>query len=319
LAITVRPERAADYPAIADTHIRAFRNRSGESLLVAVHRLRPEFDPELSLVAEVDGRIAGHALFSPRRLSILGEAVSAVNVAPVGVRPEFQRSGVGGALMRRGMEVATAKGYQLAFLLGHREYYPRFGFVTNAYGHSHLLMRPADLPAVPATEYEERGVWPEDLNGLEELRVYCERGVSFTVLPALSLADWISTHPAVRSTVFRRNGETVGYARYEAGNADRVSCFLARDREAAAVVLRTIARTGGIRGDVQIKIPLHPDSPATAELFADISVAAVPHSPAAAMAAALRPGIFDLYLTRLQAGKIPPGRITWPVEFELLD
>lgn len=319
MAITVRAERVTDYPEIAAIHMRAFGMRSGESLLVAAHRLRPEFDPELSLVAEVDGRAVGHALFSPRRLSILGEVVPAVNVAPVGVRPEYQRAGVGGALMRRGLEVSAAKGCQLAFLLGHPEYYPRFGFATNVYGHSHLLVRLADLPEVPPAEYAERGVRPEDWTDLEKLRAYCEKGVDFSVLPDPRPAGWISTHPAVRSVVFSRGGGTVGYARYEPGRPDRVNCFLARDWEAAAAVLQAIVRSDGAERDTPVKVPLHPDSPAAAELFADIPTEAVRHATASAMAAALRPGIFDLYLARLQAGGIVPGRITWPVEFELLD
>ncbi|HEY8285015.1 MAG TPA: hypothetical protein VIJ28_11575 [Chloroflexota bacterium] len=64
--MTIRPEAAADYAAIADLHARAFGHRTGEALVVALLRHRGSFDPELSLVAEMDGRVVGHVLFSPR-------------------------------------------------------------------------------------------------------------------------------------------------------------------------------------------------------------------------------------------------------------
>lgn len=75
----IRPETPADYAAIAALHVRAFGDRTGEGLVVALHRQRAAFDPELSLVAEKDGRVTGHVLFSPRHLGLLGQEVRAVN------------------------------------------------------------------------------------------------------------------------------------------------------------------------------------------------------------------------------------------------
>ena len=65
-AIVIRPEQPTDYAAIAAVHVRAFENRASEALIVALHRHRAAFDPDLSLVAEEDGQVVGHVLFSPR-------------------------------------------------------------------------------------------------------------------------------------------------------------------------------------------------------------------------------------------------------------
>ena len=79
---------------------------------------------ELSLVAERAGTIVGHVLFTRARA---GE-VDAVLLAPLAVSPEWQGRGVGSALAREGLARAVALGFGIALVLGHPDYYPRFGF-----------------------------------------------------------------------------------------------------------------------------------------------------------------------------------------------
>jgi len=85
----IRPETVADYAGIADVQVRAFGHRPGEALIVALHRQRGAFDPELSLVAEVDGRVVGHVLFSPHQMRLLGQTIPVVNLAPIAIDPEL--------------------------------------------------------------------------------------------------------------------------------------------------------------------------------------------------------------------------------------
>src|SRR5687768_7027727 len=108
--ITIRPETPADYADIGALTARAF-GRAAEATVVALLRQRRAFDPTLSLVAEVDGRIAGHVMFSPYSLRLLGEDVHAVNLAPLAVEPLMQGRGIGGALIEYGHSLARAKGY----------------------------------------------------------------------------------------------------------------------------------------------------------------------------------------------------------------
>ena len=82
----------------------------------------------VSLVAEINGQVVGHILFSD--LSIITETgnVSALALAPMAVLPEFQRQGIGSALVRRGLEVCKEQGHRIVVVLGHADFYPRFGF-----------------------------------------------------------------------------------------------------------------------------------------------------------------------------------------------
>lgn len=98
-----------------------------EHLLVQRIRKGKNFIPELSLVAEVDGAIVGHILFS--KIKIIGvKEWDSLALAPVSVLPQFQRQGVGGQLIIKGLEIAKTLGYKSVILLGHANYYPRFGF-----------------------------------------------------------------------------------------------------------------------------------------------------------------------------------------------
>lgn len=99
--INIRAETLQDYAAIAQVHIRAFGGRLDEALIVALQRQRPQFDPELALVAEVEGLVVGHALFMPQVIRLLGTDVRAVNLAPIGIDPAYQRRGVGARLRGR--------------------------------------------------------------------------------------------------------------------------------------------------------------------------------------------------------------------------
>lgn len=83
--------------------------------------------PLLSLVAKSDGNLVGHVLFTAATL-LPGCEVSVQILAPLGVLPGFQSTGVGGSLIREGLDQLTRSGVDLVFVLGHPGYYPKFGF-----------------------------------------------------------------------------------------------------------------------------------------------------------------------------------------------
>ncbi len=84
----------------------------------------------LSLVAELDGQIAGHILFSRMWIDGSGDPVPAVALAPMAVLPGHQRRGIGGQLIRQGLDALRGRSERIVLVLGHPEYYPRFGFRT---------------------------------------------------------------------------------------------------------------------------------------------------------------------------------------------
>ena len=130
--LTIRPEVRGDEQAIFDVNSRAF-GRDGEARLVEALRRSPAFVPELSLVALDDERgLVGHILFT--RIVIAGTERShdALALAPLAVKPAAQRQGVGSALVMRGLEDARRLGHRIVIVLGHPEYYPKFGFLPAA-------------------------------------------------------------------------------------------------------------------------------------------------------------------------------------------
>ena len=127
----VRPETVADIGDIRRVHLAAFPTPSEAALVDRLRRDGP-FDPSLSLVAERDGHIVGHALLTPVGLlddegddRALGFVLA---LGPVAVLPADQRTGAGTALCRDAVRVATERRVRLIIVLGHPGYYPRFGF-----------------------------------------------------------------------------------------------------------------------------------------------------------------------------------------------
>lgn len=120
----IRSERPSDIPAIHHVNRSAFESPTEATLVDA---LRVQADDVISLVAEDDGTIVGHILFSP--VTIAGSRTPrAMGLAPMAVHPGRQRTGIGSALVRAGLEECGRRGVQAVFVVGHPEYYPRFGF-----------------------------------------------------------------------------------------------------------------------------------------------------------------------------------------------
>jgi putative acetyltransferase len=121
----IRPETPRDYDAVAEVTAAAF-GKQDEARLVEAIRASPEYVPELTLVAEDDGRIVGHVMFSYSRLE--GSETQLLQLSPLSVAPDRQRTGIGSALTREALRLADERGEPLVLVLGHPTYYPGFGF-----------------------------------------------------------------------------------------------------------------------------------------------------------------------------------------------
>lgn len=124
--VRIRDEALEDIEAVRHVNDAAF-GRDGEGRLV--DELRRQGAAVVSLVAEVDGQVVGHILFSPVTIEGASRPDGIVGLAPMAVLPEHQRHGIGGRLIRDGLDRCRQRGAALAVVLGHPEYYPRFGFV----------------------------------------------------------------------------------------------------------------------------------------------------------------------------------------------
>jgi putative acetyltransferase len=126
--IIIRPECPNDYPKIRQSNIEAFDTEAEANL---VDMLRNSGIPLISLVAEINNEVVGHILFSPVTLENNNPDVSIAGLAPMAVLPEYQKKGIGAMLIKEGLEHCKKTGYVAVVVLGHPEYYPRFGFTPS--------------------------------------------------------------------------------------------------------------------------------------------------------------------------------------------
>lgn len=120
----IRPERPADHAAL-DRLLRAAFAGGDEAALVSDLRGRPD---ALTLVAEQDGELVGVITFSALHSPTAPPGWRGAGLAPMAVRPDRQRQGIGSALVRAGLDACRQHGIGLVVVLGHAGYYPRFGF-----------------------------------------------------------------------------------------------------------------------------------------------------------------------------------------------
>ncbi len=139
---TIRPERPDDSDAIRRVLESAF-GRPQEADLVDA--LRRRVAVTLSLIAEEDGEVVGHILFSPVTIGSDSSTFQALGLGPLAVSPSHQNRGTGTRLVRDGIERSRAAGHEIVVVLGHPGYYPRFGFApARAHGIRWELDAPDD-------------------------------------------------------------------------------------------------------------------------------------------------------------------------------
>ena len=157
----IRAETTADHAAIREVHRLAFGQEDEGRLVDA---LRAGGFVAVALVAEEAGRVVGHILFSDLPIVTRTGTVDALALAPLAVVPDRQRRGLGSALVREGLRACAARGHRIVIVLGHPEYYPRFGFSARL---AEPLHAPFSGPAFMALE-----LVPGTLEGVEGDVVY---------------------------------------------------------------------------------------------------------------------------------------------------
>jgi len=166
--LKIRPERPEDRAVIWEINRLAFGGEA-EPNLVDKMRESAGFIPQLSLVAVLKGRVVGHILFSRIEIRIQdrpARSMPALALAPMAVHTDFQNQGIGSALVRRGLERCRDLGHAAIVVVGHPDYYPRFGFTS-------ARAKGLDAPfPVPDEAFLAVELVPGSLNGVRGSVVY---------------------------------------------------------------------------------------------------------------------------------------------------
>jgi len=123
--VELRVEQPQDVAAIHDVNELTFEQPAEANVVDELRRTCPE---HVSLVAEEDGAVVGHVLFTPATIRSEGRKVIGMGLAPLAVLPERQGRGIGSALVEKGIELLAERGCPFVVVLGHPGFYPRFGF-----------------------------------------------------------------------------------------------------------------------------------------------------------------------------------------------
>lgn len=131
MTTTIRPEAPSDEDSIEQVTRRAFLSHpySHQTEQFIIRSLRADHALAVSLVAEEAGRVVGHIALSP--ITISDGAVGWYGLGPISVEPEWQRRGIGRALMERGLAELRKIGANGCVLVGDPAFYTRFGFANN--------------------------------------------------------------------------------------------------------------------------------------------------------------------------------------------
>lgn len=128
----IRKTVSADLNNILQIHRQAFGGEEGMEIADLVNDLMVDRTamPLLSLIAEDNNKPIGHVLFTKAKLNGADENTTVQILAPLAVIPEEHSKGVGGLLIKEGLNQLKSSGVELVFVLGHPAYYPRYGFQT---------------------------------------------------------------------------------------------------------------------------------------------------------------------------------------------
>ena len=124
--LIIRPETPEDIDSIGYVNLQAFGQECEPELF---NKLRNRGVLTISLVALQDSETVGHIAFSPVAIESGLSSFEAIALAPMAVLPAYQRQGIGGQLVRASLEECRRLGHEIIVLVGHPDYYPRFGFV----------------------------------------------------------------------------------------------------------------------------------------------------------------------------------------------
>ncbi|MEN6314810.1 MAG: N-acetyltransferase [Clostridiaceae bacterium] len=258
--IKIRSERISDYNSIANVNYEAFlgwhpdNQYVSEPILVDLLRHNSMFDPELSLVAELNGKIIGHVLFSPFRFIVLGEEQLGAVLAPVAVMPEFQHKGIGSMLIEEGHKKARERGCAFSLLCGHVGYYPRFGYKTAMFSLSGSKVS-INTDHFSNEDFSDRPVNGQDIPWILNAWVRQHGNDDLALLPGKNISEWSNHNLECRSLIVIKNNSILGYVRHDRSNPSNIKELLANSSDVQDILAYIgWKKFGKAQGEIHIAV-----------------------------------------------------------------
>lgn len=334
--IKVRSEQASDFNAVANVNYEAFLGWHpdnpyvSEPVMVDLLRHNSLYDPELSLVAEIDGQIAGHALFSPFLFAVLGRKQMGAVLGPIAVRPEFQKAGIGGALIEEGHRRLKHKGFGFSLLCGHDTYYPRFGYEMKMFSEAGTKLSICKVDP-DAGDLTERPVNEQDMPWI--IKKWHEQydGSSLALFPGDTVCEWMNMCFKCRCSMLSRGDRLLGYIRYELSDPTSIRELLV-DKEDIPDMLAWLSRMswkrqGPAGGERKLSQPVEILAGLPAEMFEDLEDRSgklksedLRNACSAFMIKVLdEDSPIAQYCDEVRSGLIKPGIVRFPPAFDVDD
>ena len=241
MSATIRTIHPSEEPSLSGLLETAFERPDRESRfveLLAEHH--PNFDPGLSLLAEVDGQAAGYTLFLPREITVRGVKVSLAVATPLGVLPQFREQGIGRMLTMTGLSALADRGMRGAITIGGPDFYGALGFAS-AFDLHAVQARPEHLPpADPDAHW--RAITGEDLEALKRLQIESYEHASGTETRLCAPIDWDGQAPGSYSLALGAPGDPRAYLRFRVRRELEIMECCANDSDSVRAILALIHR-----------------------------------------------------------------------------
>lgn len=259
--IQIRSERITDYCAVANINYEAFLGwhpdnwRVSEPVMVDLLRHSENFDPDLSLIAEIAGEASGHVLFTIYQFIVAGTVQKGAVLAPIAVKPELQRMGVGTRLIEEGHRRARAKGCTFSLLCGHDSYYPRFGYRTNMFSEAGTKVM-VDQPQFNPQPFSTRPVGSGDIPFITKAWRRQHGADQLALFPGEAINAWNNYGFACRCDMILKNNKILGYVRYVRTNPVHVKELLAQPEDIPDILAwLACVQYGQPQGEIHIDLP----------------------------------------------------------------
>lgn len=322
--IKIRSEKSSDYIGVANVTYEAFlgwhpdNQYVSEPVLVDLLRHGSGYNPELSLVAEMDGKIAGHALFSPYKFIVQGNETKGAVLAPISVHPDYQRMGIGKKLIEEGHNRLKQLGHTFSLLCGHDSYYPRFGYKTRMFSEKGSKVS-INAGQFNCDSYSLRPVSTRDLPWIIEKWHQCHSSDRLALFPGENISEWHNHGIGARCSVVVREKQSIGFVRYD-NSSFCIKELLAEDEDVFDILTYFAHKKyGKPGGDLHTTISceyLHTLSKGNRNIKITDQNAAY----TAFMIKVLINGtLMEDYCAKVESGALKPGLIVFPPMFDIED